>query len=120
MTEPGTLIRDVRVFDGRAVVAADSVRVANGLITEVGEGLGPGPDEQVVEGAGATLLPGLIDAHTHVFPGSPEQALLFGVTTELDMVAGPSVARALRAEASHRDDMADLRTAAAPDTGSTP
>ncbi|MBN9792306.1 amidohydrolase family protein [Pseudonocardia sp. TMWB2A] len=116
MTEPGTLIRDVRVFDGRAVVAADSVRVAGGLITEVGEGLRPAPDEQVVEGAGATLLPGLIDAHTHVFPGSPEQALLFGVTTELDMFADPAVARDLRGAASYRDDMADLRSAG---TGAT-
>jgi imidazolonepropionase-like amidohydrolase len=37
------------------------------------------------DGQGRTLLPGLIDAHVHVFPGAQADALRFGVTTELDM-----------------------------------
>jgi imidazolonepropionase-like amidohydrolase len=39
----------------------------------------------VVDGDGHTLLPGLIDAHTHAFGAALERALVFGVTTELDM-----------------------------------
>lgn len=31
-----------------------------------------------VDGHGSTLLPGLIDAHVHLLPGSPIQALCFG------------------------------------------
>ena len=40
----------------------------------------------VIDGAGKTLLPGLIDSHAHVW-GTPflEQAAVFGVTTVLDM-----------------------------------
>ena len=39
----------------------------------------------MIDGTGKTLLPGLIDSHTHVWPGSLESAIVFGVTTELDM-----------------------------------
>jgi hypothetical protein len=39
----------------------------------------------VVEGSGRTLLPGLIDAHTHSWGSARRDALRFGVTTELDM-----------------------------------
>lgn len=42
-------------------------------------------DVRVFDGAGKTLLPGLINAHVHVFPGAQKNALRFGVTTELDM-----------------------------------
>jgi imidazolonepropionase-like amidohydrolase len=45
-----------------------------------------------------TLLPGLIDAHTHVFGDALEEALVFGVTTELDMFTEPRLAASLRAE----------------------
>ena len=43
-------------------------------------------------------MPGLIDAHTHVFPGSLERALRFGVTTELDMFTSADLAQRLKAE----------------------
>jgi imidazolonepropionase-like amidohydrolase len=38
-----------------------------------------------IDGRGRTLLPGLIDAHVHVFAAAQADALRFGVTTELDM-----------------------------------
>ena len=53
----------------------------------------------------------MIDAHTHVVLGSLEQALMFGVTTELDMFADPQVAADLKAAAAAWDDLADLRSA---------
>jgi dihydroorotase-like cyclic amidohydrolase len=48
----------------------------------------------IVDGAGATLLPGLIDAHAHVRNDEDlRQALRFGVTTVLDMGATVEPAR---------------------------
>lgn len=52
----------------------------------------------VVDGAGGTLLPGLIDAHTHVFGDALARALVFGVTAELDMFSSPGLGRAMRRE----------------------
>ncbi|MBL1079021.1 amidohydrolase family protein [Nocardia sp. 2] len=57
------------------------------------------------------MLPGLIDAHTHVFDGSLVRALRFGVTTEIDMFCLPTLLAAQRALAAERDDVADLRSA---------
>jgi len=81
------LIHGVRVFDGTSVRSADSVLVVDGVITEVGAGLTPPPHAQVVDGSGGTLLPGLIDSHVHAQrPDNLAQALVFGVTTELDTI----------------------------------
>ena len=53
-----------RVFDGRAMQTGWRVRVEDGRIAEAGPSIkGAG---QTIDLAGMTLLPGLIDAHTHV------------------------------------------------------
>ncbi|MFE1785144.1 amidohydrolase family protein [Streptomyces sp. NPDC059506] len=115
-----TLIRDVRMFDGERTVAKADVTIEDGLITAVdpGTGPGPGPDADtggpagtVVDGTGRTLLPGLIDAHTHVLDGSLAQALRYGVTTELDMFCLPTLLARQRRLAAENDDVADLRSA---------
>jgi imidazolonepropionase-like amidohydrolase/ABC-type multidrug transport system permease subunit len=67
------LIRDARVFvgDGR-VIESGAVLVRNGKIEEVYDGKVPDPGSlkaEIVEGAGKTVLPGLIDVHVHL--GSP-------------------------------------------------
>jgi imidazolonepropionase-like amidohydrolase/ABC-type multidrug transport system permease subunit len=64
------LIRNTRVFigDGK-VIENGAVLVRDGKIAGVYEGAGPDPDRlkaEIVEGAGKTLLPGLIDAHVHL------------------------------------------------------
>ncbi|WP_291418696.1 amidohydrolase family protein [Actinophytocola sp.] len=56
-------------------------------------------------------MPGLIDAHTHVFDGSLARALRHGVTTELDMFCLPANLARQRKPAADRDDIADLRSA---------
>ncbi|WAS96465.1 amidohydrolase family protein [Nannocystis punicea] len=91
------VIRDVRLFDGEAVVARTSVAVQGDRVVAVGPDLVVAAGATVVEGAGRTLLPGLIDAHTHVqSPDQLRQALVFGVTTELDMFTLPAVSGPLR------------------------
>ena len=64
------LIRNARLFlgDGQ-VIETGTVIVHDGKIVDVVEGAGPDPEQiraEVVEGAGKTLLPGLIDAHVHL------------------------------------------------------
>ena len=79
-----TLVRDVRVFDGKAVHERRSVLFDGARIVDA-DVRGPAPaGARIVEGAGRTLLPGLIDAHTHAFR-QLDLPVLFGVTTQVDM-----------------------------------
>lgn len=108
------VIRDVRLFDGEAVVARTSVAVQDDTIVAVGPDLVVEASATVVDGDGRTLLPGLVDAHTHVQSLEQlRQALVFGVTTELDMFTLPAVLgplRKLQGGAGGRV-VADLRSA---------
>ena len=78
-------IRDVRVFDGDKTIPKANVVVTAGRITAVAPDAAIPAGIPVIDGAGKTLLPGLIDSHVHVFHGAEADALRFGVTTELDM-----------------------------------
>jgi imidazolonepropionase-like amidohydrolase/ABC-type multidrug transport system permease subunit len=79
-------IANVRVFDGDRVIEKANVIVRNGVVVAVGPKEKIPKQMRTVDGAGKTLLPGLIDAHTHVYGATPrEDALRFGVTAELDM-----------------------------------
>ncbi|SES29720.1 amidohydrolase family protein [Lentzea albida] len=81
-----TAIENVRVFDGSALGAPRRV-----VFGETIGGAGAVADE-VVDGTGKVLLPGLIDAHVHVVRGRAdlEDLALAGVTTGLDMAAWPA------------------------------
>lgn len=107
------VIRNVRVFDGvRAIQKAD-VWVENGAIKAVGEHLKTPAGVRSIDGTGDTLLPGFIDAHAHAFGTALKDALIFGVTTELDMFTEYHYAAQIRKEqAEGKDlDLADLRSA---------
>lgn len=108
-------IRDVRVFDGDAVVDGANIVVRDGRIAAVGKGVAIPRGVEVVDGRGKTVLPGLIDAHTHDWGEAQRDALRFGVTTELEMMgAVPSLPgyRAQR-ESLARTDQADVFSAGA-------
>src|SRR5215468_12536477 len=79
------LFRDVRVFDGERVSPNRDVLVADGKIARIGSGIASPAGATIVDGKGKTLLPGLIDSHTHSYGNALTTALAFGVTTELDM-----------------------------------
>lgn len=93
-----TLFRHVRVFDGTRSIGQRDVLVNNGKIAAIQTSLATPAGATVVDGTGATLLPGLIDAHTHAFGDALQQALMFGVTTELDMFSDATEDARLRAE----------------------
>jgi imidazolonepropionase-like amidohydrolase len=79
------VIRNARVFDGHRIIQNSDVWIDEGLIRAIGTRLEVPSGLTEVEGAGHTLLPGLIDAHTHAWSDALQKALVFGVTTELDM-----------------------------------
>lgn len=108
---------DVRLFDGTQIVTKTTVLVRNGVIENLGQDVDVPDDAVVVQGEGRTLLPGLIDAHTHVNTlDELRQALAFGVTTELEMMGDPELAERLRRrQAQGLDpDLASLLSAGHP------
>ncbi|WP_033296026.1 amidohydrolase family protein [Amycolatopsis jejuensis] len=109
------VIAGARVFDGRESLGIVDVEVADGRIVRVGGSRHEGAE--LIDGTGATLLPGLIDAHTHTDADSLRQALAFGITTELDMLSIPERMIPLRAQVAESADLADVRS---PSFGLTP
>jgi imidazolonepropionase-like amidohydrolase len=86
---PADLVfRNVRIVhgDGRVTPSA-TVVVRRGRIATIAAGdvRGGRPARREVNGAGRTLIPGLIDAHVHVTDASLSLFLRFGVTTVRDL-----------------------------------
>ena len=87
-----TLFAEVRVFDGDRLLDGTYDVLADGPVIAAVE---PGgtidePDARMVRHRGATLLPGLIDAHVHLRGiGDLEELARWGVTTALDMGSWP-------------------------------
>ncbi|WP_372671208.1 amidohydrolase family protein [Amycolatopsis kentuckyensis] len=102
-----TAITGARVFDGEKTLGVQTVVLDGRKIRSIGGDVPEGAD--VVDGRGATLLPGLIDAHVHSSPGSLALALRFGVTTELEMQGMNT--RENRAHITEDDTVADVRSA---------
>ena len=117
-SEPPLAVTDVRLFDGESVTPRATVVTRCTTIWRVvaGERNAELPAGTVtIDGQGKTLLPGLIDTHTHTWSVPMlERPLDFGVTTVMDMgstnreFAGSM--RAERADGPARD-RADLFSA---------
>jgi imidazolonepropionase-like amidohydrolase len=101
-------LTNVRVFDGRELRGPTTVIIEGGMVGNDSAGT------RIIDADGATLLPGLIDAHVHLLEQRHLQRLAaFGVTTALDMGAWPpSMVDSLR----NRTGMADIRSAGIPAT----
>jgi len=107
------VIRKARVFDGHKVLEQADVWVEDGKIKAVGKDLKVSSDVKTIDAAGDTLLPGLLDSHTHAWGDALKEAEIFGVTTELDMFTDVKYMQQTRKEqAEGKDlDLADLRSA---------
>ncbi|MDB4906141.1 MAG: putative hydrolase [Gemmatimonadetes bacterium] len=113
LAQAPVLLHDVRVFDGNRVVAHQDVLLQGGRIARVAAHVTAPADARTISGTGRTLLPGLIDSHTHSYGPALATALAFGVTTELDMFSDAGEARARRGEqaAGKATGRADLYSA---------
>lgn len=75
----GIIFNNVRIFDGATMLDTDgrsAVRVEGQRITEVATGrpIAAQDGDRVVDGGGATLMPGLVEAHAHLsWPSSVER-----------------------------------------------
>ncbi len=102
---------NVNVFTGEELLEDAQVLVQDGIIRAVGTDLELPEGTEVIDGGGGTLIPGLIDAHQHVFtPEALAQNLIFGVTSVLDMFTDPGFAQGMKAEqeageAAYRADL---------------
>src|SRR5450755_420608 len=107
------VIRKARVFDGHKVLSPADVWVEDGKIKALGTSLKVPSDLKTIDASGDTLLPGLIDSHTHAWGDALKEAEIFGVTTELDMFTDAKYMRQIKKEqAEDKDlDLADLRSA---------
>lgn len=82
------LITNLTVFDGEKMIENQTVEMQAGEIVSIEAYSPSAPKKQglkVVDGTNLTLLPGIIDAHTHTYGNGLEDSLRFGVSTHLDM-----------------------------------
>jgi len=103
-----TVIRNVRIFDGIHANLSESshVQIEGNKITKISQlSIEPPARATVVEGKGKTLMPGLIDAHAHMFMGIvPLQTLLTAETSYLHLIASRAAeGMLLRGFTSERD-----------------
>lgn len=121
---PGrTWLTNARLFDGTGTGVRDgaAVLVEDGVIVRVGSAGDAVPEgADVVDAGGRTLLPGLVDAHAHVFADPPQPAagaepLWPGMAAHLTAARLREVLRSgvttLRDVGSYGDDVAALRQA---------
>jgi len=114
-----TVFKNIRVFDGETTHQSTTVVVRHGIVSY----LGSSPpsdilvDASTIDGAGRTLLPGLIEAHIHAHlpPGKgPEvlkPAIACGITTCCDMHNKPDDVKMLKSECAKSVELPDLKSA---------
>lgn len=94
-----TVFTNVHVFDGQsASIRKDvSVYVEGNTIAEIKDGNAKAPDgATVIDGGGRTLMPGLIDNHTHIFMSGSSQAQLLDPKMTFDMLEAVAVEEATK------------------------
>jgi imidazolonepropionase-like amidohydrolase len=102
-----TAIKNVHIFDGENIIDKKLILIEGERILSIGGVIPTGAT--VIDADNATIMPGLIDSHVHTDINGLHDALLFGVTTELEMMGRWSFKE--RKEIAERHDVADIRSA---------
>ncbi len=116
MAQESIYFENVTVFDGQRKIDATNVLIGRGKIEAIGNDVKSPDRSRKIDGKGRTLLPGMIDSHTHVWMESQlQQAAMFGVTTELDMMSVPENVAMFRKQQvdGKANDRADVYSAGA-------
>jgi len=71
---PVTVFKNVRLFTGDDTVGRTSVEIRGDIIVKVAPVIEAPAGAIVIDGYGKTLLPGLIDAHVHLWDEEQLQA----------------------------------------------
>ena len=108
-----TAIKNAQIFDGENIIDEKLILIEGERILSVGGDIPTGAT--IIDANNATLMPGLIDSHVHTDIEGLHDALLFGVTTELEMNGRWSSNQ--RKRIAKRHDVADFRS---PGMGVTP
>lgn len=82
------LIKNANVLVDGAFQTNKSIAINNGLIAAIDTTI-QASSTQTINADGKTIIPGLIDAHTHTYGDGLKQALKFGVTAQVDMFTDP-------------------------------
>jgi imidazolonepropionase-like amidohydrolase len=94
---PPVVIENVRIFDGEELIAATRVVIKGGIIAGVGKDSPTSEGAELINGQDLTLLPGLIDAHVHIWAEDQlRQTLIFGVTSVVDMFMDSGTMKAIK------------------------
>lgn len=83
MKEKVIAITNAKIFDGERIVEGQNVIIKGEKIINVGGTVPNGAE--IIDAKDCTLLPGLIDAHSHPNMDALKLALTFGVTTTYQM-----------------------------------
>lgn len=97
--QPGNsfVITECRIFDGDTI-RYGALHVDQGIIASVGAGAILPDSIPVISGKGKTVIPGLIDAHVHIFSEYQlEQSLVYGITQVIDMFMDPRLMKDIKA-----------------------
>ncbi|MCC7502483.1 MAG: amidohydrolase family protein [Flavobacteriales bacterium] len=92
------LFRNVRIFDGTSTTlsAPSQVLIVGNSIAQISTEPIESDSAMVIEGGGRTLMPGLIDAHTHImFCSVPQMAILTGDIGYTNLAAGKAATEML-------------------------
>ncbi|TGK06690.1 amidohydrolase family protein [Leptospira semungkisensis] len=100
-------IINANIFDGEELIPDHTLIIKGARIDSIGKDIPEGAI--VVDAKGGTLMPGLIDSHVHTDIDGLRDALLFGITTELEMTGQWMFWE--RWQIANRNDIADMRSA---------
>lgn len=110
------MIQGAQVFDGIDLIGRTDVYLEGGRIRGTGV-LNPSPGIPVLDATGLTLLPGLVDSHVQAHQPREgaahleQPALVFGVTTEMDLYSPPDPDRAAALAHTGLPNQSDIITA---------
>lgn len=86
------------VFDGTRWQRDSDLIIENGMVVATVPSGGLPRCAAVLDACGRIVLPGLVDAHLHLFPGFISRLPAFGITAAVDMFSTPNVLDVVRAE----------------------